>query len=88
MFWHKNECWSATRQFFNIVHGVYAVINFHAVTVIITCVRQATQFFTYLQIKLLLRTRLPHMTSPQLEIHFMWLFYVHVENPMIDFEFY
>ena len=27
---------ACTRQFFNIVQGVYAVINFHAVMVIIT----------------------------------------------------
>ena len=52
---------ACTRQFCNIVQGVYAVINFHAVMVIITCIKQATQFFTYLQMKLLLRTRLPLM---------------------------
>ena len=52
---------ACTRQLCYIVQGVYAVINFHAVMVIITCIKQATQFFTYLQMKLLLRTRLPLM---------------------------
>ena len=62
---------ACTRQFYMgcMLSSIFMLL----LCMIITCIKQATQFFTYLQIKVLLRTRLPHMTSPQLEINFVFI---------------
>ena len=79
---------ACTRQILNIVHRIYNkvyVINFNATR---------TSFFSYLEIDLLSRTRytLNDFLSARISFHFhtvcMWLCYVHVQNPILDFEFY
>ena len=63
---------ACTRQFFNIVHA-YTGCMLSSIFMLLGgdyyLHKTRNSNFTYLQIKLLLRTRLPHMTSSYLEIN-------------------